>query len=345
MKMSVATLKQRLSSAQLDKLYFLFGDEPVQLMKCLDVIRNKANEESITERLVCHVSGPSDWESLGAEINSMSLFSEKRLIEVRMGSKKPDKLGVSVLDQITQNDNSDDRFVIVLENNEASIKKAKWFKSLQSGSIFFESKMLDSSALSHWIVATGRELGMEFSQMALQLFCERVEGNLLVASQELEKLALATSGHRIEEADIVGSMNDSGSFNIYDLTNTLLRGDLYRTLRVVRRLREIGIEPVLIIWAIVRELRALALIIAEAENGGSVSKIIDSARIWGPRKDAFKIFIQKATTAQVLTLLLHANYIDTVIKGARLGSVWDEIEILSLNICDMMSFSKLMVKD
>lgn len=345
MKMSVATLKQRLSSTQLEKLYFLCGDEPIQLMKCLDVIRNKAKEEGVTERLVFHVSGLSDWESLGAEINSMSLFAEKRLIEVRMGSKKPDKLGISVLNQITLSDNFDDRFVIVLENNESSIKKTKWFKSLQSSGVFFESKMLDSSALSHWIVATGKELGVEFSQLALQLFCERVEGNLLVASQELEKLALATSGQRIEEDDIVSSMNDSGSFDIYDLTNNLLRGDLYRTLRVVRRLREIGVEPVLIIWAIVRELRLLATIIAEVENGSSVAKLIDSARIWGPRKGAFEIFIQKATVAQVLKLLLHANYIDTVIKGARLGSVWDEIEILSLNICDIMSFSKLMVKD
>jgi DNA polymerase-3 subunit delta len=345
MKVSVTTLKQRLSGTQLDKLYFLYGDEPVQLMKCLDVIRDKAKEDGITERLVFDVSGMSDWGLLEAEINSMSLFSEKRLIEVRMGAKKPDKIGVSVLDQITRSDDSDDLFVIVLESNESSIKKTKWFKSLQSGSIFFESKMLDSSELSRWVVATGREFGMEFSQMALQLFCERIEGNLLVASQELEKLALVASGQRIQESDIVDSMNDSGSFDIYDLTNTLLRGDLYRTLRVVRRLREIGIEPVLIIWAIVRELRLLATIIAEVENGESAARLIDSARVWGARKGAFEIFIRKATITQVLQLLLHANYIDTVIKGARLGSVWDEIEILSLNICDMMSFSKLMVKD
>lgn len=343
--MSVATLKQRLLHSHLEKRYFLCGDEPVQLMKCLDAIRNKAKEEGITERLVFDVSGMSDWESLEAEMNSLSLFSENRLIEVRMGSKKPDKVGLLVLDQITLSDNSDDRFVIVLENSEPSIKKTKWFKSLQSGSVFFESKMLDSAALSQWVVATGKEFGMEFSEIALQLFCERAEGNLLVASQELEKLALAVSGQRIEESDIVESMKDSGSFDIYDLTNTLLRGDLYRTLRVIRRLREIGVEPVLIIWAIVRELRLLVTIISEIENGGSVSRLIDSFRIWGARKSAFELFLQKASAAQVLELLLHANYIDTVIKGARLGSVWDEIEILSLNICDMMSFSKLMVKD
>jgi DNA polymerase III subunit delta len=345
MNMSAATFKQKLFSSQLEQLYFLSGDEPIQLMTCLDSIRSKAKEEGIVERLVFDVSGMSDWGLLESEINAMSLFSDKRLIEVQMGSKKPDKSSLAILTQISLKNNPDDHFVVVLENGESSLKKNKWFKSLQSNGIFFESKNLDNNALSAWVVATSKEFKKTFSDNALQLFCERVEGNLLVASQELEKLALTVSNERILESDIANSMGDSGRFDIYQLTDTLLRRDLKRSLRIIRGLKEIGVEPILIIWAVVRELRLLATIIGRVENGESVAKLIDSYRIWGVRKGAFEVFLKQVTSAQVLKLLSYANYIDTVIKGARQGNIWDEIEILSFNICDMMAFSKLMAKD
>lgn len=345
MQMSAANFNQHLSNTQLNNLYFLCGDEPIQLMNCLDAIRRKAREEGVLEKLVFDVSGMSDWSLLESEMNSMSLFSDKRLIEVRMGSKKPDKLGVTVLDQIGCKNNSDDSYIVVLENGDSSLKKTKWFKSLQSNSVFFESKNLDSLSLKRWVLATSEELGKVFSDSALQLFCERVEGNLLVASQEIEKLSLIVDGEKIEVSDITDTMSDSGRFDIYQLSDTLLRGDLTRGLRIVRGLKEIGSEPILIIWAIVRELRVLAVMIDKVETGESISSLMDSFRIWGSRKEAFEVFLKKVTSARVLELLSYANYIDTVIKGARQGNVWDEIEILSLNICDMMTFSKLMVED
>lgn len=330
MPLGVDRFVDRLNKLGIEPSYFFYGEEPLQLLECGDALRKRAVDQDIVERLVFDIENASDWDAIEGESSAMSLFAERRLIEVRLGSRKPDKRGAAILEAIVTRDSSDDVFLISAGRLDAGTRKTKWFKALEKHTVCVATYGLKAAQIPGWLNRRATRLQKRLSNDAAALIAERVEGNLLAAAQELEKLCLLVDSETIDAHEVIKAVGDHARYDVYQLVDAVVGGDLVRALRVVRGLREEGTEPVIVVWALGRELRQLTSMAAAVDEGASVNAVMDQYHVWNARKDRIGAALRRNSLEQLSTLLCYANYIDTVIKGGRQGSPWDDIEILVL---------------
>lgn len=314
----------------LQPVYLLSGDEPLQLMEAGDAIRRCARESGFAEREVMHVEPGFDWDSLLAASNSLSLFAEQRLIELRMPNGKPGKEGGKVLTEYAANPPSDTVLLITSGKLDRSAQNSKWFKSLDKAGVTLAVWPVEPQALPGWVMQRMRSRGMQPTPEAAQLLAERVEGNMLAAAQEVEKLLLLYGESPIDAQQVEEGVADSARYDIFELVDTALLGDVPRTSRVVEGLRGEGIEPVLVLWALLREIRSLVQMAAEIEKGGAIEPVMEQFRVWNKRKPPVKAGLRRHNLKRWQLLLRRAGRIDRMIKGIEPGNAWDELLQLAL---------------
>lgn len=341
MQLGVDRLLDRLAAGELDPTYFLYGEEPLQLSECGDEVRRQAHNAGIVERLVFDIDSASHWQAVNGETSAMSLFSERRLIEIRLGNRKPDKNGSAVLEAIAKRSSTDDVYLISTGKLDGSARKTAWFKMLEKSTVSVASRDLKAAQLPAWLGRRAARFGKRVSAEAAALIADRVEGNLLAAAQEVEKLCLLVDGESIDERDVLNAVSDSARYDVYQLVDAALGRDLPRALRIARGLREEGTEPVLVIWALGRELRPLANMANSVAEGTSVAAALEQHHIWSSRKGLIGSVLKRLDAAELAEILSYANYIDTVVKGGRSGAPWDDIEILLLRIFGIEGAARL----
>ncbi len=332
MQLTVERLFERLRTQPLAPVYFLYGDEPLQLLECADALRTRAFETGVEERRVFDAETGIDWQALADEGNAMSLFASRRLFEIRLGERKPDKAGAEILEHLAARGMADDIVVVSAGKPDASMKKAKWFTALESHAVCVASRDLRGAALPEWLGRRAARFGKRIAPSAAELIAERVEGNMLAAAQEVEKLCLLVDADLIAEDDVLGAVRDSARYDVFQLADAVVGGDLARALRIIRGLREEGTEPLLLNWALGRELRQLAAISHVVARGTPVDAALEQYRVWSNRRGMMKRLLARLTTDDLMQLLAYANFIDTVVKGAQSGEPWDEIEILTMKM-------------
>ncbi len=332
MLLNVERFHERLGGQPLGMIYFFHGDEPLQLLECADAVRKRAFEEGVEERCVFDAETGIDWQALADEGNALSLFAARRLFEIRLGERKPDKAGAEILERLASRTQADDIVVVSAGKPDPAMKKAKWFTALESHAVCVVSRDLRGAALPEWLTRRAARFGKRLTPAAADLIADRVEGNMLAAAQEVEKLCLLVDGSLISEDDVVDAVRDSARYDVFQLADAVVGGDLARALRIIRGLREEGTEPLLLNWALGRELRQLAGISTLAGRGTSVDAALEQYRVWSNRRPAVKRLLARLSTDDLLALLAYANFIDTVVKGAQTGEPWDEIEILAMKI-------------
>ncbi len=332
MHLSVERLHERLRGQPLGMIYFFHGDEPLQLLECADAVRKRAFEEGVQERCVFDVETGIDWQALADEGNALSLFAARRLFEIRLGERKPDKAGAEILERLASREQADDVVVVSAGKADAAMKKAKWFTALESRAVCVATRDLRGAALLEWLARRAARFGKRIAPAAAELIADRVEGNMLAAAQEVEKLCLLVDAEIIGEEDVRGAVHDSARYDVFQLADAVVGGELARALRIIRGLREEGTEPLLLNWALGRELRQLAGISTLLGRGTSVDAALEQYRVWSNRRPAVKRLLARLSTDDLLGLLAYANFIDTVVKGAQSGEPWDEIEILTMKM-------------
>jgi DNA polymerase-3 subunit delta len=334
MQVPAERLLERLGKGTLEANYFFYGEEPLQLSECSDALRRRALDDGILERLVFDIDGTSDWGAILAESSAMSLFAERRLIEIRLGSRKADKTASAALEQLATRPPDDDIVLISAAKLDASSRKAKWFKALESNSVSVATRDLKAQQLPAWLNRRAARYQKRLSSDAARLITERVEGNLLAAAQEVEKLCLLVDTDDIEACDVINAVTDSARFDVYQFVDAVLACDLPRALRVVHGLRDAGTEPILVVWALGRELRQLAAMAGVCATGVSINATMVQYHVWSSRQGLIGAALARFSEQDLLALLTYANFIDTVIKGGRVGAPWDDIEILVLRLCE-----------
>ena len=342
MQVAADRLNDRLSTHGLDVAYFLHGEEPLQLAECTDAVRRRAVEEGVSERIVFDADTGIDWQAVLGESNAMSLFAERRLVEIRLGSRKPDKTGIGVLEQLTSVTQSADVLLVSAAKFDARARKAKWFKMLEQHAVCVMTRNLKQSALPGWLNKRARRLGKQLTTAAAELIADRVEGNMLAAAQEVEKLCLLVDGQEIGQSEVMSAVSDSARYDVFQLADAVVAGELPRAIRVVRGLREEGTEAVLVNWALGRELRQLAKMAAAKSRGAQTDAVMDEFHIWKTRRSFIKHALERFELDELSTLLAYANYVDTVIKGARDGDPWDALELLIINASGTMNYKSLL---
>ncbi|MGR8921251.1 MAG: DNA polymerase III subunit delta, partial [Gammaproteobacteria bacterium] len=203
---------ERLERDALAPAYFLYGDEPLQLSECTDALRRAARAAGLSERLVFDADSASDWERIRGESSAMSLFAERRLIEVRIGSRKPDKGGQAVIGDILAG-GSDDVFLFTSGALDGRQRKAQWFKLLEKGTVCVATRDLPAAQLPGWLSRRAARFDKRLSGDAAELIAERVEGNLLAAAQEVEKLCLLVDADALDARSVIAAVSDSARYD------------------------------------------------------------------------------------------------------------------------------------
>ena len=309
----------------LQPIYMLSGDEPLQVMEAADAIRARSRELGFGEREVMHVEAGFDWNSLLAASGSLSLFAEQRLLELRLPSGKPGKEGGAALSAYAAAPPPDTVLLIISGKIDSASQRSKWYKSLDAAGTTLQVWPVEPAALPGWVMSRMRSRGMQATPEAAQLLAERVEGNLLAAAQEVEKLRLLYGEGAIDVSRVEEGVADSARYDIFELVDTALLGDAARTARVIEGLRAEGVEPVLVLWALLREMRALAQMAADVAQGSSTESVLGQYRVWDKRKAPVRAGLQRHTLKRWLQLVRRAGRVDRMIKGAEPGNPWDEL--------------------
>lgn len=333
MKLTPAQLAKHLQGP-LAPVYVVSGDEPLLCQEACDAIRQACRERDFGERQVFNAEANFDWGLLLEAGASLSLFAEKRLIELRLPSGKPGDKGAAILQEYLQRPPEDTVLLLGLPKLDGSTQKTKWAKALIDGNAaqFIQVWPVDVHQLPQWIRQRLSQAGLSASQDAVELIAARVEGNLLAAAQEIEKLKLMAEGGQITVETVQAAVADSARFDVFGLVDAILNGEAAHALRMLEGLRGEGVEPPVILWALSRELRLLANLALQFSQGVPLDKVFSQARppVWDKRKPLMSKALQRYSAQRWGQLLLDAQRIDAQIKGQASGSPWSSLSRLSL---------------
>lgn len=311
-------------------IYLVSGDEPLQLNEAMDTLRAAARAQGYTEREVLQVEAGFDWGALAAAGSHLSLFAERKIIELRLPSGKPGDAGAKALTAYAAAPSPDNLLLISSGKLEKQQQNSKWFKALEEAGAVVQVWPVEPRALPGWVRQRLQSRGLQATPEVAQLLAERVEGNLLAAAQEVEKLALLYGGGPLDAEQVRSAVADSARYDVFELADAALGGDGARCARVVEGLRGEGEEPVLILWALVREVRALALIAAGQAVGTALETLLQQQRVWDKRKPLYQAALKRHDLRRWRALLRRAARLDRICKGAEPGNPWDELLQFSL---------------
>ena len=330
MKVRFEDLAQQLKS-KLSGIYLISGDEPLQSREACDLVRSAARDQGFNERHVFHTDKGFEWEQLLATANSLSLFADRQFIELRMSNGKPSDKG-KALQTYLENPSPDCVLLIITEKLDSASQRTAWFKDCEKQGVFVQVWPVEPRQLPGWIQQRMRARGLQPNREAVQLIAERVEGNMLAAAQEVDKLALLNGEGAIDEQVVLQSVADSARYDMYALVDAALLGDSKRVVRMLDGLKGEGAESILILWALTRELRSLHAMALKMSRGSPAPAVVNEARVWPKRKNAVVAGLNRHPPMLWAGLLQQSAKIDQIIKGLRAGNVWDELLQLCLNI-------------
>ena len=331
MQVRVEQLPDEIKRKGLSSVYLISGDEPLQLNEASDFIRNKARELGIEERVVLDVATGFEWNRLIEENASMSLFSSRRLIELRMGSSKPGREGGKILTEYAEQLAGENVLLITCNKLEKQVQKSKWYKSLDKVGVTTQVWPIDAEKLPNWIRQRIKKYNKTIAEDAAQLIADRVEGNMLAASQEIDKLCLLVDNDEITVEDVASAVTDSTRFDVFDLIECAYANKTKRLLRMLDGLKSEGMDPMAIYGPLMWDYRRLCTIGYHLSNGHSLEKLFADYRIWNNKhKQAIKSILHRHNIKKLHTLLKQANALDRTIKSAGKHTAWDALLSLLL---------------
>lgn len=315
------------------KLVWISGDEPLLVQECVDQVRVHARKAGCTERVGLAADHSFDWNELQAAFASRSLFASRRLIEFRLPSAKPGTVGSKILRQLAETAGSDSLMLIVTGKVTRREEKSSWAKALIAHGLHVPVYAPARNQLSAWVRTRLESHGLSADAESLRILAEAAEGNLLAASQEIEKLALAGDpGQRLDTRQLRSALADGSRFDVFDLVDAALGGEQARCVRILRRLREEGVDLMPILICLVRELRLLALMKRAEQQGKSADRQLASKGVWDARRRLLGKAQGRNSTRQIRELLKLAAHIDLSIKGQSAGDPWIGLERLTLKM-------------
>ncbi|MBK3749841.1 DNA polymerase III subunit delta [Stutzerimonas balearica] len=335
MKLSPPQLAKHLQGS-LAPVYVVCGDEHLLCQEACDAIRQATRGQGFSERQVFNVETGFDWGQLIEAGASLSLFAEKRLIELRIPNGKPGDKGAAALLDYLARPAEDTVLLISLPKLDGSTQKTKWAKALIDGKDvqFVQIWPVDAAQLPQWIRQRLAQAGLAADQEAVEMIAARVEGNLLAAAQEIEKLKLLAEGGQINAETVQAAVADSARYDVFGLIDACLHGHASHALHMLEGLRGEGIEPPVILWALARELRLLAGIAQQYAQGLPLEKAFAQARppVWDKRRPLVSKALQRHSAQRWNQLLMDAQRIDAQIKGQAEGNPWTGLADLCLQL-------------
>ena len=324
MKLPAEDLARHLA-AGLNPLYVIHGDAMLLAIEAADAIRAAARAAGYDEREILNVEQGFKWAQLRNSAQSLSLFSSRKLVELRIPTGKPGIEGAQALQDYCQQLHADTVTVISLPRLDKAAQGSKWFGALEKHGVLIAADEIALSALPAWIAGRLRHQGQSADADTLTFLAARVEGNLLAAHQEIQKLALLFSAGPLSFEQVKDSVMDVARYDVFKLSEAMLAGDAARFARILDGLRGEGTATVLVLWALTEEIRALGKVSRALQLGNSLPNALRDARVWGARQKLVERAVRRFKPITAERALRRAALVDKVVKGLRAGDAWDEL--------------------
>jgi DNA polymerase-3 subunit delta len=350
MQVRADQLATALTRGGLKTIYTIHGDEPLLAQEAADALRAAARAAGFSERQVFTVSGAHfDWSGVLGAAQSMGLFADRKIIEIRIPSGKPGKDGSTALQAYCEQLSEDVLTIVHLPRLDRQQQQGAWFLALDRAGVTVRVDPVERHALPNWIAQRlakqgQRVAGGEAGQQALAFFADRVEGNLLAAHQELQKLALLHPEGELSFEQIEAAVLDVARFDVFQLGATVLAGQVPRALRMLDGLKAEGEAAVLVHWTLTEDIRALQRARSAMASGKPVPMALREARVWGDKERAFEALLPAIDDERLAALVEAASTCDGLIKGLRHAGwpddAWDGLRRLMLMTLDLVAAAR-----
>lgn len=338
MKLKLEQLREQLQAAQaatppkaLAPVYLVTGDQPLLVNEVIDALRAAAFQCGCEEREAYVADRHFDWEKITASLGSLSLFSAGKLVEIRLPTAAPGDDGSRQLRLLAARPADGNTIVVVTSALNRKVAESAWATALATSGVWVETRLPTLAELPRWIAERFRSAGLRCQPEGLQLLADRVEGNLLAAQQEIDKLALLHKpGTELTVVEIRAAVADGARFDVFQLGDAALSGDVERTVRVLEGLREEGTAAPLVLWSLVREVLVLVDAGVRASRDGSAQRAVQGAGVWKSRTDLYLRALRHHKPGSLRRLLRMAGRADQIVKGSRPGEAWNALLELAL---------------
>jgi DNA polymerase-3 subunit delta len=316
---------------ELRPLYAIHGDEPLLSLEAADAIRARGRSNGFSERTVLSAERGFDWSGLEASAANLSLFGDRRLIELRVPSGKPGADGARAIEAFCARLPADTLTLVTLPRVDRAGQSSAWFQALEEKGVIVNVFPVERSRLPEWIAARLARQKQQAKAETLRFLADCVEGNLLAAHQEIQKLALLLPPGELDFETVREAVMSVARYDAGKLTEAMLSGDRPRLARMLEGLRGEGEAPPRILWLLAEEIRAVCRVQDGIASGRQLAELLREARVWG---DARQTLVGRAARkfprGALLAALEHAAGVDRVIKGIAKGDAWDELLQLGL---------------
>ena len=302
--------------------YLVTGDEHLLAAEALDEIRDAARARGFGNRELHVATAGFDWHQLTASSGNMSLFAEQRIVELRLPTGKPGRAGGQAIVDLVELAGPELLFIVVAPKLDRGGANSKWAKSIDQKGVNLQIWPIGVRELPGWIASRMRQAGLQPERDAVAMIADRVEGNLLAAGQEIEKLRLLLGAGNVSAEDVNRAVANSSRYDVYKLTDAAMAGDAPRAVRILGGLKAEGVEPVIVMWALTRELRTLATLDDAVRQGTDLGSAMQGARVWSNRQGLVRSCISRHQPGTFHRMLKASGRADAAAKGQRYGDPW-----------------------
>ena len=312
-------------------MIWISGEDPLLVQEACDTVRQFAREQGFTEREVLDAGANFNWNQLLASGSSLSLFADRKLIDLRLAGKLDDDAR-EALSAYLDNPNPDNLMLLTTGKIEKQAQSTKWFSGLESRALFCPIWPVSERDLPQWIRQRLQKHGLTAEPEAIEVLVERVEGNLLAANQEVEKLRLLVNTTHLDAQTVLEAVVDNSRFTVFALTDACLAGNSGRALNVLNHLQAEGEEALFILNMLCREIRALAGIMADVNQGMNPHSAMQQRGVWQSRQSLISGALERHSANSLQKLLDRARIVDQSVKGLLYNRPWDELASVTLGL-------------
>ena len=320
-----AALQKRLAP-----VYFVSGDEPLQLLEATDAIRNTAQQAGYASREILNADSNFDWKQLALAAAEQSIFADKKIIELRLAGNGPGTEGAKALVSYCASIPDDTVLMISCGKLASASLKSRWFQALDTIGVVLQVWPLEGLALLAWLQQRLQQRGLQVDKQGLQTIASRIEGNLLAAAQEIEKLYVLYGTGPIQYQQIVDAVADSARYDIFDLVSAALTVDVHKIDKILASLQAEGIAPPVVLWALAREARSLVKMKWQLSQGQSRDLVFRDNQIWEKRQTQVSATLNRLGFAELDNIIVLCAKADRQSKGQQVGDVWETLRQICL---------------
>ena len=317
-------------------LYVITSDEHLLALEAADKLRKTARAQGFSEREVLTVNRFFNWGELLAASQSMSLFGDKKLIELRIPTGKPGREGGQALQDYVATSNPDTITLIALPALDWQTKKAGWVAALQKTAVYIDIPLVERAQLPTWIGVRLAAQKQSADRESIDFIVDRVEGNLLAAHQEIQKLGLLYPEGRLSFEQVHDAVLNVARYDVFKLSEAMLTGDTARLVRMLEGLKGEGEPLPLVLWAVTDEIRTLLKLQSGLAQGRPLGALCKENRVWGPRERLVGSALRRLSLTTLQAAQREAAQVDKMVKGLRaekhVGDAWDALLQLGLKV-------------